>query len=123
MADVAPLPTVHRRQGAIVMLAFGSGGAALLVPGFAALAGQITVAQLVICLGAAWGVFRISGMGLEAFDIEYGLGAVRALDRTASRSGTPCGPVTAPDRREPAATPALIRFERVTFTHPGAAAC
>ncbi|GAA4975767.1 ABC transporter ATP-binding protein [Actinoplanes utahensis] len=108
-----------RRQGYVLTPTFLLAASALLVPGLAAARGQITVAALATCLGAAWGVFRVAGVGLEAFDIEYGAGAVRALDRL-ERRHLPRSAVTAGGGRAAGSGPPLIRFEGVAFGYPGA---
>jgi len=79
---------VWRTRGAIVsrqhwtyLMVFCAASAALLVPGLAAVDGALPPDRLVTCVVAAWGVFAISGMGPEAFAIDYGLGAVRAHTR------------------------------------------
>jgi ATP-binding cassette subfamily B protein len=112
---------VLRRQWWTLALVFASAVAALAVPGAAALAGRLDSDQLVTCILAAWGLFGISAMGYEAFDIEYGLNAVRAMDRLTTRHG----PARAEPRRPPASAgtprprPPVVRFEDVTFTYPG----
>lgn len=82
-----------RRQGWVLALSFTLAGAAFALPGLAAARGTITLAELTVCIGAAAGIFRITGMGLEAFDIEYGLGAVQAHDRLSPTTTTPPNPV------------------------------
>ncbi|MFJ5736181.1 ABC transporter ATP-binding protein [Streptomyces microflavus] len=108
---------VIRRQGLTTALTAGSALLALGVPGLVAARGDLTVGALAGCLVAAWGVFQIGFMGLEAFDIEAGAGAVEALDRIAGR-GAPAsvsGHGGAMPRRPP-----WVRFEGVSFTYPGA---
>jgi ATP-binding cassette subfamily B protein len=107
---------ILRRQGWTVTLAFGSAAAALVVPGLAVQRGELGVAQLVGVLVAAWGVMRMSSMGYEAFDIEYGLGAVRALHRLRSRYPS----TTAPAATAEAPGGASIRVEGLAFSYPGA---
>lgn len=105
---------VLRRQGPIVLLSLTSSLAALLVPGIAAARGQISPAELATYLMAGWGVFSISFMGHEAFDIEYGAGSVRALRRLEARQDmvdTLAAPVTT-------SAPG-VRFENVGFAYPG----
>lgn len=106
---------VLRRQGPVIALAFGGALAALMWPGIAAAQREIDAGALVTYLVAAWGVFVISSMGYEAFDIEYGKGAVRAYDRLTARH---VAPVAAPAEPATAVTPAL-RLEDVGFTYPG----
>lgn len=110
---------VLRKQWMIAALAAVAAGSALLFPGLAAVRGTLSVADLMVVMVAAWGVFAISSMGYEAFDIEYGLGAVRALDRlTARHADTVAGTA---DRGVPTAggAPAAIDAEGVTFRYPG----
>ncbi|MGI5152112.1 ABC transporter ATP-binding protein [Plantactinospora sp. CA-294935] len=111
---------VLRSQKLAIGLGTGSVALAMAVPAFAAVAGRIGSEQLVTAVAAAWTIFAISSMGSEAFDIEYGLGGVRALDRLTTRYGTAPvtvrepGPATAPGEAEPR----LVRFENVSFRYP-----
>jgi ATP-binding cassette subfamily B protein len=107
---------ILRQQGWSALLAFGSGFLALVVPGLVAVHGTIRPDQLVRYLVAARGVFVIGGMGFEAFDIEYGLGAVKAYDRLAVRPAEVTVPAGPPVR----SGPVPIRFEGVSFRYPGA---
>jgi ATP-binding cassette subfamily B protein len=107
---------ILRRQGWTATLAFGSAAAALVVPGLAVQRGELGVDQLVGVLVAAWGVMRMSSMGYEAFDIEYGLGAVRALHRLRSRYPAAHPPSAATE----SAGGASIRVEGLAFAYPGA---
>lgn len=107
---------VMRQQWPIVALSFGSALAALLLLGIAAARDRIAADELVTYLVAAWGIFGISFMGHEAFDIEYGKGSVQALDRlTARHAPLPAAPGPA---SEASAAPA-VRLERVSFAYPG----
>ncbi|NUP01989.1 MAG: ABC transporter ATP-binding protein [Nonomuraea sp.] len=107
---------VLRRQVLTSLLAAGAALAAMLVPGLAALSGEISLAVVATCLVAAWEIFRISAMGHEAFDIEYGIGAVHALDQLTDRYGSPALKQPPPG---PAAEIPLIEFRDVSFTYPG----
>lgn len=134
-ASVAYGEVWQRRRGVVrsqpwtVVLAAGSALAALLVPGLAALDGRVGSDLLVTSLVAAWGIFKISAMGHEAFDIEYGLGAVRAYrsllaDRPAPTLAAPAVPAAPAAPAVPAvpavpAAPAEVRFEGVGFRYPG----
>ncbi|WP_405059939.1 ABC transporter ATP-binding protein/permease [Kribbella sp. NBC_01505] len=115
--------TVLRRQGPTVSLAYLAAAAALVVPGLAALNGRLETSQLVSVFVAAWGVMRIAAMGHEAFDIEYGLGAVRAFDRI--REEFPA-PAPAPAPRPAGSLPSrpsggtALRIEELGFSYPGA---
>ncbi|WP_167161482.1 ATP-binding cassette domain-containing protein [Streptomyces sp. MBT27] len=112
--------TILVQQWATIGLALASAAIGMAVPGLAALHGELSTGQLVTCLVAVTVVFRISSMGMEAYDIEYGLEAVRALD--ALRGEADSGPaaqrvaVVAPTA---AGTPADIRFEGLGFRYPG----
>ncbi|MGW4799195.1 ABC transporter ATP-binding protein [Nonomuraea sp. NPDC004297] len=113
---------VLRSQKATFLLAALCAGLALLVPGLAAWAGELSIAELSACLVAAWGIFSISVLGVESYDIDYGKTAVTALRTLEDLTGA--------DRhahQESAYLPAfphapLVRFEDVSFHYPGAAA-
>ncbi|WP_170223131.1 ABC transporter ATP-binding protein [Nonomuraea turkmeniaca] len=104
---------VLRRQWTTGLLAAVAALLALLVPGLAALHGELSVGELSSCLVAAWGVFAISVMGPEAFDIDYGRTSVTALRALESRRSSPRTGVPAPG-----GVPE-IRFEGVSFAYPG----
>jgi ATP-binding cassette, subfamily B, bacterial len=105
---------ILRRQHTTFLLAIGSGFAAFYWPGTQALAGRLTIADLVTIVVAAWGIFPLGAMGHEAFDIEYGTGAVRALDRLEGRRTRAWPAAEAPG-------PSAVEFRRTTFGYPGTA--
>ncbi|WP_237105771.1 ABC transporter ATP-binding protein [Nonomuraea sp. MG754425] len=105
-----------RRQGLAVLLSVVCGGGAFMVLGLAAADGSISVATLTTCLVAAFGVFEITYVGSETFDIEYGKGAVQAADRLTARYGS--RPAHAA-RAQAGNTAPEIRFENVHFHYPG----
>ncbi|GAA0572187.1 hypothetical protein GCM10010172_65900 [Paractinoplanes ferrugineus] len=109
---------VLRRQWWTVLVLAVCAVAALAVPASAALAGTLPADRLVACLLLAVSLFAITAMGQEAFDIEYGLHAMRALDRLTDRFGTAAAVGVVP--RPTGSAPPLIRFENVGFTYPGA---
>ncbi|MCK1798975.1 ABC transporter ATP-binding protein/permease [Streptomyces sp. XM4193] len=115
---------ILRQQGWIALLAAVAAGSALLLPGLAAARGTLPVSDLMAVIVAAWGVFQIASMGREAFDIEYGLGAVRAMERlnTAHRENTASNVTDVPPA-EPAvagaAGPATLSAEGLVFAYPG----
>ncbi|MFI6743422.1 ABC transporter ATP-binding protein [Nonomuraea sp. NPDC050451] len=111
-----PRSAVMRRQRLIIAIAFICAGLALGVPGLAAARGEISQDTLTTCLMAAWSLFLISGMGREAFDIEFGIGAVNALNRLE----TDRAPVAASGRDLAFTGTPAIRFENVTFSYPNA---
>jgi ATP-binding cassette subfamily B protein len=132
------MATVGRRQWWVAAMAAGSAVAAMAVPAVAVLSGDLDPARLITYVLAAWGVFSISGMGNEAYDIEYGLRGVRAADELTARYGSPAPP-TPPAPRTPGPAPRIppaaraggaaatppgspptIRFEDVVFTYPHA---
>jgi ATP-binding cassette subfamily B protein len=84
------------RQWVTICLALASAAAGMAVPGLAALHGELSTGELVTCLVAVTVVFRISSMGMEAYDIANGLEAVRALD--ALRAEAASGPARHPVR-------------------------
>ncbi|MFI7633112.1 ABC transporter ATP-binding protein [Nonomuraea sp. NPDC049400] len=107
---------VLRQQWLTAVLAAVSAGAALLFPGLAAVNGTLSPSDLVTVLVSAFGLFTISSMGYEAFDIEFGLGAVRALDRLSRQYGPRARSGSAP---RGTSAPAEIRLEDLVFRYPG----
>ncbi|MER7351050.1 ABC transporter ATP-binding protein [Streptomyces aurantiacus] len=114
---------VLRRQWWIAALAGIGACSALLLPALAAVHGTLPAVDVMPVLVAAWGVFAIGPMGQEAFDIEYGLGAVRALDRLTAAHGHSAA-ATAVEGNGKAeandAVPAEIRAEGLVFRYPRA---
>jgi ATP-binding cassette subfamily B protein len=116
---------VLRAQKLTVGLVTAAAAAALAAPGFAVLSGRISSAALVTAVLAAWAIFDIASMGREAFDIEYGMSGVAALDRLRDRYSRTMHARGAPTAvREPSlapvvAQPPLVQFERVSFSYPG----
>ncbi|TYB55056.1 ABC transporter ATP-binding protein [Nonomuraea sp. PA05] len=109
---------VLRSQKATFLLSMLSAGLGLLVPGLAARAGELSIAGLSQCLVAAWGIFEISVMGGESYDIDYGKTAVTALRRLEGMAVG--GPSHAGAESASPGLPPLVRFEDVSFTYPGA---
>ncbi|TDE33623.1 ABC transporter ATP-binding protein [Nonomuraea mesophila] len=118
---------ILRKQGTTMVLSVGAGFAGLAVPGLAAASGGIGIDDLVVYLVAVWGIFSARDVGTDGFDIEYGLGAIRALDRLIERYerlGAEWGARPRPTAvlpggcGDPPAAP-HIRFEDVRFTYPG----
>jgi ATP-binding cassette, subfamily B, bacterial len=115
---VAPLRPGRRRvtagQWPIVLMTATAGCLVLLVPTLALRAGTIDASELVTCFYAGWGILGILFMGYEAFDIEYGSGSLRALERLRAAAPKP-EPVAA----EPVRFDAVVRCEGVAFAYPG----
>ncbi|TDC44279.1 ATP-binding cassette domain-containing protein [Micromonospora sp. KC213] len=114
---------ILRRQWVTILIAAGASLAALLIPGLAALDGRLSPSGLAECLAAAWAIFSISFMGVEALNVEYGVGAVHALDRLAARYGTPAPRTSATDTAGATAAtvepgPPRVGFEQVRFGYP-----
>lgn len=110
---------VLRRQWLPGGVLAAAGGAALAVPALDALNGGLGGDALVRYALAGFVVLSLSQLGPEAFDIEYGAGAIAAADRLTSRYAARTGPRPAPP---PAATPGqppTVRFEQVRFCYPG----
>ncbi|RKN44903.1 ABC transporter ATP-binding protein [Streptomyces hoynatensis] len=105
---------VLRRQKLSMTIAVVSAGLALGVPGAAVLGDRIDVGTLAFCLVAAWGIFAVTDMGNESYDIEYGKTAHHAL-RTLEAVRPPAKGTASPAPGVPE-----VRFEHVTFTYPGA---
>ncbi|GIE95465.1 ABC transporter ATP-binding protein [Paractinoplanes rishiriensis] len=114
--------SILRRQGITVLLSVLCASAAFLVPGLAAADGALSIAALSTCVIAALGIFEITWVGFETFDIEYGKGAVQAVDRLADRYDKPgaAPPGAAPGGAGQVGESA-VRFEGVGFTYPGGA--
>ncbi|MFC6020743.1 ABC transporter ATP-binding protein [Plantactinospora solaniradicis] len=129
---------VLRRQWWTALLTVASATAALAVPAAAVLSGSLDPAQLITFVLAAWGVMSISSVGMEAYDIEYGLRGVEAADELAAEYGTSgksghgtrekaesTAPVGSSPSPSPSpsptstSTPPTVRFEDVVFTYPG----
>ncbi|AGZ38559.1 ABC transporter ATP-binding protein [Actinoplanes friuliensis] len=106
---------VLRRQWWTAGLLVGAATAALAFPAAAVLDGGLDPAQLITFVLAAFGVMAISNMGMEAYDIEYGLRGIEAADELNAEHGEAV-PVAG---REVPGTP-TIRFENVVFSYPGA---
>lgn len=102
-------------QWPVALLTAVSGILALLIPGLAMRVGTIDAADMVVCLSAAFAIFQMSLMGMEAFDIEYGSGAVEALERLRSRQRR--YEIAAPSA--PVGFESSIRCESLSFTYPG----
>ncbi|WP_229402843.1 ABC transporter ATP-binding protein [Micromonospora okii] len=110
---------VLRSQKFALVVGTASVAASLAVPAVATLTGRIGTGTLVTALVAGGTVLSLASMGDEAFDIEYGFGAVRALDRLHERyadsASTPRRPVDPP---QPRPDPPEVRFEQVCFAYP-----
>ncbi|BCW08025.1 ABC transporter ATP-binding protein [Arthrobacter sp. NtRootA1] len=106
--------TILNRQWVNASLALSAGTLGLGIPGLAALAGELSSAQLTSALVAVLGIFAISVMGSEAFDIEYGKSAVEALRALQNEDALEQkGKLNSP------AKAATVRFENVCFQYPG----
>lgn len=115
---------VLRRQGISWLVSGAGAAAAVLVLGTS---GQ-SAGVIARCLAAAFAVMGLAVMGMEAFDIDYGTVAIRALDRVLERVGE--AEADEAPQEEPGATGAtgatgaaqapLVCFEDVVFAYPGA---
>jgi ATP-binding cassette, subfamily B, bacterial len=105
--------SILRRQELTVLLSVLAGGAAFGVPGLAAARGEISVGALSTCVMAALAMFQITFVGFETFDIEYGKGAVQAVDRLMARYAAP-----APGAGTGRTGGGGVRFEQVGFRYP-----
>lgn len=97
-------------------LAMLNGALALYVPGEATLNGDINEADLSACLVAAWGIFRIGTIGGEAYDIEYGKTAAKALNKL----NLLFPPESDVGDKIENITPTIV-LDNVDFTYPGSA--
>lgn len=104
------------RQWWSLLLALAAGFSALYVPGVALSAEAISYGDLITMVLAAWGIFAAGVMGYEAFDIEYAVGAMRALGRIRDHADPD---VVRGTRPAPERTP-HIRFAETGFSYPEA---
>lgn len=113
--------SILRRQGLTIALSVGCGAAAFLVPGLAATRGELSAGDLMMCLTAAMGIFVVTQTGIESFDIEYGKGALAAVQRLERRYGDTA---VTEQRRLPGVPrgdrAVEVRLENVSFTYPTA---
>lgn len=106
---------ILRSQKTSMLFAATSAAVALLIPGLAVLDGRLSVGQLATCLVAAWGIFTVQAIGLEAFDIDYGRTAVTALEALEAARFPDAGGSALTGDHVPE-----IRFEKVSFSYAGA---
>ncbi|MPY55847.1 ABC transporter ATP-binding protein [Streptomyces spongiae] len=111
--------SILRRQWLTIALSVGCGVAAFLVPGLAAARGELSAGDLMTCLTAAAGIFVVTQTGMESFDIEYGKGALAAVQRLERRYGDAA---IAQQRGLPglprSGQAPEVRLENVSFTYP-----
>lgn len=104
---------VMRQQVLIIVLSLLTAVAAVMPVSVAGAAGQISAAELMTYLTAAAGmIFTLSGMGHEAFDIEYGRGSLAALERLQASTKHLERPVHA------ATEGMTVAFNDVSFAYP-----
>jgi ATP-binding cassette subfamily B protein len=104
------------RQSWLPFLLFLLGYTTVLTfPGLAALHGELDAAQLATYLYAGFAVFAMNAMGMETYDIEYGIGAVKAAEELEKLHGRSIAPVTASGK----ASAPTVRFDDVHFAYPG----
>lgn len=106
---------LHRQWGPAGLSLLG-GVAVLTVPAVAVLSGDLDPARLITYVLAGFAVLAISTMGGEAFDIEYGLRGVAAVDELTARHPGAEGS----EGTGTAATPPAVCFDEVVFSYPGA---
>jgi ATP-binding cassette subfamily B protein len=114
-----PLWTARRRglrhHVAITAVLLGSGFAALAWLAAAAARGELSAGSLTTYALSVLAVYTMGSAGWEVYDIDYGLHALRALDRLRRRV-----PAVAPQATTGAAGPPRIRLDGVGFRYPGA---
>jgi ATP-binding cassette subfamily B protein len=108
---------LKHQQGLSILVVLATTGAALWYIG----ASGVSAGVAARCLTAVFLIMQMAVMGQEAFDIDYGVVTIRALDRVESRYATmrPSTPPAAAGSLPTAAAP-LVRFEGVHFRYPGA---
>ncbi|WP_188188701.1 ATP-binding cassette domain-containing protein [Nonomuraea sp. SYSU D8015] len=98
---------VHQRMAFV--LSFGAVLLAFLLLGLAVQQGHMTQGDLVTCLVASFAVLGVTAIGMEEYEVETGLGAVRAMDSLATRT---------PPQPRPPEPGAGVRLENVSFSYP-----
>jgi len=107
---------VLRRQWPIVGGSLLAGAVVLAAPAWAVLDGRLAPGRLITCVLAGFGVLAISSMGMEAYDIEYGLRGVADADALVRTYGKEqARPTTEPQPSAPE-----VSFDNVVFSYPGA---
>jgi ATP-binding cassette subfamily B protein len=121
-AAYGPLWRVRSSHARTLVLTFVlctvSTAAVLFGIGLMAEGSAVPMADLAAVVAAFWAAFGISQLGPEAFSIESGLAAVRALRKVPGDVMGATGPVRPLARAEPLGPP-LIEFDQVGFTYPG----
>jgi ATP-binding cassette subfamily B protein len=105
--------SVLGRQGTTLTVSSLCGAATIWALGESGLAAGIVARSV----SAAFAAMSLAFMGQEAFDIDYGVVTVRALDRILARDDMAAHTAVVATRGSD--TP-HIRFEDVSFTYPGA---
>jgi len=103
-----------RRQWWIAGLSALAGAAVLGLPAAATLAGDLDPGRLVAIVLAGFGVLAMTGLGMEAFDIEYGRRGLAAVEELAERY-----PAMARHGAAASEDPPTVRFDGVSFHYPG----
>jgi len=106
-----------RRQWWIAGLSALAGAAVLAVPATAVLDGDLEPGRLITIVLAGFGVLSMTGLGMEAFDIEYGLRGLTAVEELAARH-----PARAPRTAGAGDEPPTVHFAGVSFSYPGGSA-
>jgi ATP-binding cassette subfamily B protein len=104
-----------RWQWWIAGLSALAGAAVLALPAAAVLRGDLDPGRLITIVLAGFGVLAMTGLGLEAFDIEYGRRGLTAVDELEERY-----PATTESNVPASQNPPTVRFEGVSFSYPGA---
>jgi ATP-binding cassette subfamily B protein len=107
---------VLRRQWGVFAATLLAGAAVFAAPAVAVLHGRISPGELITYVLAGLGVLAIGALGMETFDIEYGLRGVAEAEALVRAYGNRPAPPTT----RPAAGPPGLRFEDVVFRYPGA---
>jgi ATP-binding cassette, subfamily B, bacterial len=108
------LATIRRQWWSFVVI--GAAAAFILwLPAGAVLHGDLPAGRLITFVLAGTSLLSISAMGMEAFDIEYGLRGLAAADELIADYGRPIERAPA----VPGAAPPVVEFDNVVFRYPG----
>ncbi|MEU4236167.1 ABC transporter ATP-binding protein [Actinoplanes sp. NPDC026619] len=107
---------VLRGQWWVAAVLLVAAAATMGFPAAAVVDGRLEAGRLITIVLAGLGVLAISAMGMEAFDIEYGLRGIAAADELTTAHGD-ANRTSAPG----ALGPPAVTFDEVVFSYPGSA--
>ncbi len=114
------LVKIAREQWLTGCIAFVLAVAAFGLLGLDAAAGRLSAPQLAVAMVAVAGALGMSSMGWEAWDIDYGLSAVRAYDRIEALGAAQAGrPASKSEIAGASSSAPEVVLDRVAFGYEG----